>query len=52
MAAKKLGLNIATQVFDGVTNEDLMRIMEEAEMSPTVNYFAMMVKQVNLLIIL
>jgi len=34
MAAKKLGLNIATQVFDGVTNEDLQKIMEEAEMSP------------------
>ncbi|NLD26281.1 MAG: DNA-directed RNA polymerase subunit beta, partial [Acholeplasmataceae bacterium] len=32
MAAKKLGVYIATPVFDGVQNEDLIKIMEEAEM--------------------
>ncbi len=34
MAAKKLGVHIATPVFDGVTNEDLIKIMEEAGMQP------------------
>ena len=33
MAAKKLGLHIATPVFDGVTNKDLAAIMEEAGMA-------------------
>ncbi len=33
MAAKKLGIHIATPVFDGVRNEDLVKIMEEAEMA-------------------
>ena len=32
MAAKKLGVHISTPVFDGVTSEDLTRIMEEAGM--------------------
>lgn len=34
MAAKKLGVHIATPVFDGVTNDDLTRIMQEAGMDP------------------
>ena len=34
MAAKKLGIHIATPVFDGVTNEDLVEIMNEAGMDP------------------
>ena len=34
MAAKKLGCYIATPVFDGVENEDLVKIMEEAGMAP------------------
>jgi DNA-directed RNA polymerase subunit beta len=34
MAAKKLGAYIATPVFDGVKNSDLMKIMEEAKMDP------------------
>ena len=32
MAAKKLGCYIASPVFDGVENEDLREIMEEAKM--------------------
>jgi len=32
MAAKKLGLKIATPVFEGVKNEDLVEIMQEAGM--------------------
>ena len=34
MAAKKLGIKVATPVFDGVTSEDLKLIMEEAGMAP------------------
>ena len=34
MAAKKLGIHIATPVFDGVRNEDLEEIMKEAGMDP------------------
>lgn len=34
MAAKKLGVHIATPVFDGVTSEDLTNIMKEAGMDP------------------
>jgi len=34
MAAKKLGAYIATPVFDGVENEDLVEIMKEAGMDP------------------
>ena len=34
MAAKKLGLHVATPVFDGVTSEDLTEIMKEAGMAP------------------
>ena len=34
MAAKKLGVHIATPVFDGVRNEDLEEIMKEARMAP------------------
>ena len=34
MAAKKLGIHIATPVFDGVRNEDLEEIMAEAGMDP------------------
>ncbi len=34
MAAKRLGLHVATPVFDGVENSDLERIMEEAGMAP------------------
>lgn len=34
MAAKKLGIHVATPVFDGVTSEDLQRIIEEAQMDP------------------
>ena len=34
MAAKKLGIKVATPVFDGVTPEDLAEIMEEAGMNP------------------
>lgn len=33
MAAKKLGIHVATPVFDGVTSEDLTEIMKEAGMS-------------------
>ena len=32
MAAKKLGIHVATPVFDGVKNEDLLAIMKEAGM--------------------
>ena len=32
-AARKLGIKFATPVFDGITNEELKSIMEEAEMS-------------------
>ncbi len=32
MAAKKLGVHIATPVFDGVSNDDLVAIMKEANM--------------------
>ena len=32
MAAKKLGIHVATPVFDGVTREDLEEIMKEAGM--------------------
>ena len=35
MAAKRLGIHIATPVFDGVTNDDLAEIMAEAGMDPT-----------------
>ncbi len=34
MAAKRLGLHVATPVFDGVKNSDLQAIMEEAGMAP------------------
>ena len=34
MAAKKLGVHVATPVFDGVTSEDLAAILKEAGMSP------------------
>ena len=34
MAAKKLGVHVATPVFDGVTSEDLAAILEEAGMDP------------------
>ena len=34
MAAKKLGTYVATPVFDGVENEDLIEIMAEAGMDP------------------
>ena len=34
MAAKKLGIHVATPVFDGVTREDLEEIMKEAGMNP------------------
>ena len=34
MAAKKLGIHVATPVFDGVTNEDLTEILKEAGMAP------------------
>ncbi len=34
MAAKKLGVHIATPVFDGVSNDDLVAIMKEAGMQP------------------
>ena len=34
MAAKKLGVKFATPVFDGISNEDLMDIMKEAEVNP------------------
>ena len=34
MAAKKLGIHVATPVFDGVTQKDLEEIMEEAGMDP------------------
>lgn len=35
MAAKKLGIHVATPVFDGVSNQDLVDIMQEAGMSAT-----------------
>ena len=35
MAAKKLGVHIATPVFDGVKNDDLQAIMAEAGMDPS-----------------
>lgn len=34
MAAKKLGVKFATPVFDGIENDDLRDIMEEAMMNP------------------
>ena len=34
MAAKKLGIHVATPVFDGVTSEDLAAILKEAGMDP------------------
>ncbi len=34
MAAKKLGVHMATPVFDGVENDDLVEIMAEAGMNP------------------
>ena len=34
MAAKKLGIKVATPVFDGATHEDLQEIMKEAGMAP------------------
>ena len=34
MAAKKLGVHVATPVFDGVTSDDLAKILEEAGMDP------------------
>jgi DNA-directed RNA polymerase subunit beta len=34
MAAKRLGLHVATPVFDGVNNDDLKAIMDEAGMRP------------------
>ena len=34
MAAKKLGVKFATPVFDGISNEELKSIMEEAQTSP------------------
>ena len=34
MAAKKLGVKFATPVFDGITNEELAEIMNEANVSP------------------
>ncbi len=34
MAAKKLGVKFATPVFDGITNEELAEIMDEAKVSP------------------
>ncbi len=34
MAAKKLGVHIATPVFDGVENDDLVAIMKEAGLQP------------------
>ena len=41
MAAKKLGVHIATPVFDGVKNEDLQKIMEEAYGDPNNNPWKM-----------
>ena len=38
MAAKQLGVKFATPVFDGVSNEDLKNIMEEAGTSPDGKY--------------
>lgn len=34
MAAKKLGIHIASPVFDGVTSDELTQIMKEAKMEP------------------
>ncbi len=34
MAAKKLGIHVATPVFDGVTSDDLAAILKEAGMDP------------------
>jgi DNA-directed RNA polymerase subunit beta len=34
MAAKRLGIHVATPVFDGVENDDLVEIMKEAGMQP------------------
>jgi len=34
IAAKRLGLHVATPVFDGVENEDLVKIIKEANMAP------------------
>ncbi len=34
MAAKKLGVKFATPVFDGIENDDLKAIMEEAQINP------------------
>ena len=34
MAAKKLGVNVVTPVFDGVKSDDLAEIMQEAGMAP------------------
>ncbi len=34
MALKKLGYKIATPVFDGITNEEILDLMKKAEMAP------------------
>ncbi|MCH5180622.1 MAG: DNA-directed RNA polymerase subunit beta [Erysipelotrichales bacterium] len=34
MAAKKLGMKIATPVFDGISNEEIFDLMKKAELSP------------------
>jgi DNA-directed RNA polymerase subunit beta len=38
MAAKQLGIHVATPVFDGVSSDDLSNIMEEAGMRPDGKY--------------
>ncbi|MGE4378972.1 MAG: DNA-directed RNA polymerase subunit beta [Candidatus Izemoplasmatales bacterium] len=38
MAAKQLGIHVATPVFDGVEQDDLDKIMAEAKMSPDGKY--------------
>ena len=38
MACKKLGLKIATPVFDGISNDELFALMKEAKMSDAVSY--------------
>jgi DNA-directed RNA polymerase subunit beta len=38
MAAKRLGIHVATPVFDGATQEDLDDIMQEAGMAPDGKY--------------
>ena len=50
MAARYLGIHVASPVFDGATEEDVWETIEEAGMDQMVKLFYMMEEQVNHLI--